>query len=241
MTTEPLTAEEEAGLRADLARSNGPDDDVGNAVFSGPEQAEEWAARLLATLDAARKAEAPSPSDLAELGAEIAKTWNGVPDPRPFLEDALHALTGGDAAGARLAIQRGLAVMSGASVEDRLAGRTVEAHECLCEGAPWCVPHLGRHVRGDEIYQCLDHDHVDPIIHDNMPEARSTPAARPAEGLDVERLAAEIHALTTGIRHKQNVREGMTDECQVFARVIAERLSQPVLQPESPTTPEERP
>lgn len=53
---EPLTAKEEMLLRDALAFSNGPSDDVGNAVFGGPEDAEETAKRLLATIDRERAA-----------------------------------------------------------------------------------------------------------------------------------------------------------------------------------------
>jgi hypothetical protein len=72
-------------------------------------------------------------------------------------------------------------------VIERLMGRTIEEHICDCDGAPWCVPHLGRFVRGDEIYQCAEHDHVDPIIHDNMPLV--PPPAAPG-------LPAELRALS---------------------------------------------
>ncbi len=47
-----LTPREIADLRQRLADSNGPNDDVGNAVFGGPEEAEEMATRLLAHIDA---------------------------------------------------------------------------------------------------------------------------------------------------------------------------------------------
>ena len=50
-------------------------------------------------------------------------------------------------------------------VHGYLMSSPVDEHDCRCEGQPWCIPHLARHVRGDEIRDCLDHDHVEPGLH----------------------------------------------------------------------------
>ena len=76
MAGEPLTAEEESKFRRRLAASNGPDDDVGYAVFADAQDAEEFAVRLLATLDEAR-AQAGSIDEEAErLDMYLAGTWD---------------------------------------------------------------------------------------------------------------------------------------------------------------------